>query len=42
MKIGVLLFYDKINRGTRDNSFDKLPYHGLNIYFQNLNTRMKL
>ena len=28
MKIGVLLFYDKINRGTRDNSFDKLPYYG--------------
>ncbi len=28
MKIGVLLLDQKVNRGNRDNSFDKLPYHG--------------
>jgi len=36
MKIGVLLFYDKINRGTRDNSFDKLPYHGFKYILSEL------
>lgn len=37
MKIGVLLFYDKINRGTRDNSFQKLPYYGFNYILSELN-----
>lgn len=36
MKIGVLLFYDKINRGGRDNSFDKLPYYGFKYILSEL------
>lgn len=36
MKIGILLFYDKINRGGRDNSFDKLPYNGLKYILSEL------
>ena len=36
MRIGVLLFYDKINRGTRDNSFDKLPYYGFRYILSEL------
>ena len=36
MKIGVLLFYDKVNRGGRDNSFDKLPYYGFKYILSEL------
>jgi len=36
MKIGILLFYDKINRGNRDNSFDKLPYYGFRYIISEL------
>jgi radical SAM superfamily enzyme YgiQ (UPF0313 family) len=36
MKIGVLLFDEKVNRGGRNNSFDKLPYFGFKYVLSEL------